>query len=156
MTDYDITIKTSSEVTLYGTEDDTIVVPSTVRFDTDRKKADIDIDSDSAVRVGIPKNAEHIEISIKGGVLNMSNLVFEKAEIDAKNDVRVTLDGTEGAVDINILDGKAELAVPAGFKFDTKCEGKNNNIECDIATTSETSNVIELNGKNSVLKIIEK
>ena len=44
MKDYDIKIKKATEVTFYGTENDTIVVPSKVRFDTDRDYADIDIE----------------------------------------------------------------------------------------------------------------
>ena len=154
MKDYDIKIKNSSEVTLYGTEDNTIVVPATVKFDTDHEQADIDIDGDIPVKVGIPKNAEHIEIDIKGGVLNVSNLAFERIEIDTKGDLKLALDGTQGAVDINIIGGNVELRVPKGFAFNTRCEGKNNNIECNTVTTADTCNMIELNGKNSVLKII--
>jgi len=156
MKDYDIRIKSSTEVTFYGTDDDTIVVPASVKFDTDRSQADIDIDGDSAVKIGIPKNAEHIEIDIRGGVLNISNLTFERIEIDSKSNLKISLEDTQGRVDINLLEGEAELTVPAGFQFDTRNEGRNTRIECDIPTTDNTCNMIEFNGRSSVLKIVEK
>ena len=50
MKDYDIKIKKAAEATLFATDNDTIVVPSKVKFDTDRDQADIDIDGVGAGR----------------------------------------------------------------------------------------------------------
>lgn len=157
MKDYDIKIKNANEVRIYGTDNDTIVVPSKVRFDTARGHADIDIKDVSDVQIGLPDKAEKIELNISSASLSVEGISFEKMEIDAKGDIKVAVDGLSGKLDINMIGGTCELLVPADFKFSTRCEGRDNSIECTgVAATEGASNIIELNGKNSTLRITAK
>lgn len=153
MKDYDIRIKNASEVTLFGTKDDTMVVPATVKFDTDRSKCDIDIKDTDSVKIGIPDKAEHVELNIADSRLTVSDIRFEKLEIDAKGKIVIDIKDTIGPIDINLVNGSAELLVHKGFCFSTVVKGINNSIENDNVESLDSINVIELNGKNSVLKI---
>ena len=153
MKDYDIKIKGSCAVKVFGTKDDTIVVPSDVKLDSDRNRADIDIKDVSDVKIGIPGEAEKIELNITDSTMKISDLSFEEFEIDAKGEITVELSGTEGPVDINMIGGKATLIVPEGFSFFTVNKGKNNTIECALSETPGSNNKIELNGKDSTLII---
>lgn len=153
MKDYDIKIKKAEEVTIYGTDNDTIVVPSKVKFDTDRDQADIDIEGVAKALVGIPPEAEHIELFIEDAVLNLKGISFERMEIDGEGKLTISLEDVDGSIDINMIKGTAELIVPSGFAFATRCEGKNNVIDCQVPLTEGAKNVIELNGKNSTLTI---
>lgn len=153
MKDYDIKIKKASEVTLYATDNDTIVVPSKVKFDTDRDQADIDIEGVEKALVGIPPMAGNIEVFIENTTLNLKGLSFERLEIDAEGRITIIADRIDGNIDINMLKGEAVLIVPEGFVFNTRCEGKNNEIRCGLPTDPNAKNTIELNGKNSILTI---
>ena len=153
MKDYDIKIKNAKTVTLYGTENDTIVVPSKARIDTDRDQADIDIEGVENTIVGIPPKAGHIELFIEDTVLDLKGISFERIEIDGSGKIVIRLDSIEGNIDINMIRGEAELTVPSGYSFVTRCEGKNNEIDCDIDQDPDAKNVIEFNGKNSKLTI---
>ena len=153
MKDYDIKIKKASEVTLYATDNDTIVVPSKVKFDTDRDSADIDIEDVEKALVGIPPMADHIELFIENATLNLKGISFERMEIDAEGRITIIADQINGNIDINMLKGEAELVIPEGFSFNARCEGKNNEIRCEIPEDPNAKNTIELNGKNSVLTI---
>ena len=153
MKDYDIKIKKASEITLYATDNDTIVVPSKVKFDTDRDSCDIDIEGVEKALVGIPPMAENVELFIENTTLNLKGISFSRLEIDAEGKITIIADRIDGNIDINMLKGEAELIVPEGFVFNTRCEGKNNEIICEIPTDPNAKNTIELNGKNSVLTI---
>ncbi len=153
MKDYDIKIKKAAEVTLYATDNDTIVVPSKVKFDTDRDQADIDIEGVEKALVGIPPMAGNVEVFIENAVMYLKGISFERLEIDAEGKIQIVADQIDGNIDINMLKGEAELIVPEGFVFATRCEGKNNEIRCEIPTDPSAKNTIELNGKNSVLTI---
>lgn len=153
MKDFDINIKNASEVTLFGTKDHTMVVPDQVKFDSDRNRADIDIKDLASVKIGIPEQAEKVELNIADSKIFVSGLTFERLEIDAKGSIAIDIDGTRGPVDINMVEGSAELIVHKGFRFCTRIKGSNNAIECDLAEDHNSENVIEINGKNSILKI---
>ena len=153
MKDYDIKIKKATEATLFATDNDTIVVPLKVKFDTDRDQADIDIDGVDNALIGIPPMAVNIEVFIENTTLNLKGISFERLEIDGEGSIRIFADRIDGNIDINLLKGEAELIVPEGFSFNTRCEGKNNEIRCDLPLDPNAKNTIELNGKNSVLTI---
>ena len=153
MKDYDIKIKGKSDVTLTGTGDNTIIVPSEAKLDSAADKADIDIRDVSRVTLGIPKDAEKVEISLEDSSLVIRDLTFERLEIDGKGHIVIDIENTNGPVDINMISGTADLKVHEGFPFTTSLKGKNNRIECDIPTDCTCRNVIELNGKDSVLNI---
>ena len=153
MKDYDINVKGAQNVNVFGTKDNTIVVPSDVRLDSDRNKADIDIKDVSDVKIGIPENAEKIELNITDSKIAVTDLSFEEFEIDGKGEITVEIDGTNGPIDINMIGGTATLIVPEGFSFFTVVKGKNNRIDSDIAEDHSSANKIELNGKDTVLLI---
>ena len=154
MKDYDIKVRGRCEITFFGTDNDTIIVPSNVKFDSDRDSADIDIEAGSNVTIGIPCEAEHVELDVMDSNISIKDLSFEKLEIDAKGRIEVKIENVKGPIDINMVSGEAVLKVPEGYSFRTNREGKNNFIECSIPQDISTDNVIELNLKNSVLKIV--
>jgi len=156
MKDYDIKIKNGREITFFGTSDDTIVVPSSVKFDTDCKRADIEINEETTVKIGIPNVADHIELDVAGARLIIKDLTFDRMEIDAKGQITVQTENIRGSIDINMIGGTAELIVDGNYKFDKVVKGRNNNIETSIATSAEAPYKVELNGKESVLKITRK
>ena len=153
MKDFDIKIEKNSIVTIFGTEDDTIVIPAEAKIDPSRSKFDISL-GDKATKFGIPQNSEKIEINADGSNITVENVSFERLEIDAKGSVLVKLDGTIGPVDISMAGGEATLIVNEDFSFTTDLKGKNNKIECDIEEDTTSENVIQLNGKDSILKIV--
>ena len=154
MKDYDINIKGSCEVKVFGTNDNTMVVPASVKFDSDRNKADIDIKDERDVKIGIPGQAEKIELNITDSRISVTDIKFEQLEIDGKGDITIEVSGVEGKIDINMIGGTAKLMVPSGFAFSTECKGKNNRIECDLAEDQTSPVRIELNGKDTRLTIV--
>ena len=153
MKDYDIKIRNNSEIRVYGTSDNTISVPCDVKLDADRHNVDIDILEKTNANIGLPGEAEHIELNIEDAKLTMEGMVFEKCEIDAKGSIEVQITNVTGSIDINMVGGTAVLKVPSNYSFRTVCEGNGNAIECGAVADPASSNVIELNGKNSTLKI---
>ena len=155
MKDYDIKIKKASEATVFATDNDTIVVPAKVKFDTDHDQADIDIEGVEKALVGIPPMAGNVEVFIENATLYLKGISFERLEIDGEGKIRIIADRIDGNIDINMIKGEAELIVPEGFSFNTRCERKNNEIDCAVTIDPDAKNVIELNGKNSKLTIRE-
>ena len=68
----------------------------------------------------------------------------------------VETENIRGNIDINMAGGKAELIVDGNYRFDKVVKGRNNNIETDIEASPEAPFKVELNGKDSVLKITAK
>jgi len=153
MKDYEIKIENANEVILYATDNDTIVVPSSVHFETDRDQAEINIDGVENVLIGIPPKAGHIELFIKDSRLQMKGISFERMEIDGDGKLSILADHVDGNIDVNLLKSEAELIVSSDYVFTTRTEGKNNEIDCQAKTDPNAKNVIELNGKNSKLTI---
>ena len=153
MKDYDIKIKRSREIELFGTQDDTIVVPSDSKLDSDRNRVDMDIYEASKCRIGIPEDAEDVELNFTDAALKLSNISFKKLQIDAKGKILIELQDVTGPIDINMVGGQAELILSPSMAFKVVCEGKNNSILCDEEQSEDTVNVIELNGKDSTLII---
>ena len=153
MKDFDIKIEKSRVVKVFGTEDNTIVIPADAKIDPSRSKFDITLGGNAA-KFGIPHDSEKIEIAAEGSDITVENVSFERLEIDAKGTIIVKLDGTAGPVDINMDGGEATLIVKEGFSFRTEVKGKNNKIECELPQDELAANKIELNGKDSTLKIV--
>ena len=153
MKDYEINIKNAKEVTIFATDNDTIVVPSKVTFESGHDQAEIHIDSVENATIGIPPEADHIELSVENATVNVKGISFSRIEIDGKGKLLINTDTLSGNIDINMISGEAELVVPEGCGFSTRTEGKNNTISCQIETDPASATTIELNGKNSVLTI---
>ena len=156
MKDFDIKVPDNCKVTLFGTDNGTIVVPASVIFDSDRGQADIEIKDVTEVEIGIPKESEHIEINLACSSLTLRNLAYERIEIDCRESAQIDIENAAGAMDINIMNGQVTLMVPAGYEFTTRNEGRDTSMEYSIPTTANARNVIELNGKNSVLSIVNR
>ena len=156
MKDYDIKIRNNSEIKIYGTSDNTITIPCEVKIDTDRNHADIDIVKETNAVIGLPSQVEHVELNIEDAKVKLEGIDFGQFEIDAKGSVEIDITNLSGCIDINMVGGMAVLKVPDDYRFNTRCEGKGNEIECSLPTDDASANVIELNGKNSKLIIESK
>ncbi len=153
MKDFDIKIKGSCEARIFGTGDETMVLPSNAKIDTARDKGDITTDAKN-VKIGLPSCAEKVEIAAEASDITIESLEFETLEIDAKEKVTIRLIDTKGKIDINMIGGEATLIVPEDYTFTTSVKGKNNKIESSFGEDVTSGNIIELNGKDSALKII--
>jgi len=153
MKDYDINVKGSCKVELFGTGDDTIVVPSSVKLDSDRNKADIEIRDVKTAKIGIPEGSEKIELACKDSDVSVKDLVFEQLEIDGKGNISVEVVNIVGSLEINMVNGQAQLKVPEGFRFRYELKGRNNCINCTLPCDDQAETVVEFNGSNSVLNI---
>ena len=153
MKDFDIKIKGNCEARIFGTGDETMVLPSNAKIDTARDKGDITTDAKN-VKIGLPSCAEKVEIEAAGSDITIERLKFETLEIDAKEQILIRLIDTEGKIDINMIGGEATLIVPEDYTFTTSVKGKNNKIEGSIEEDVTSKNCIEINGKDSTLKII--
>ena len=153
MKDYDIRIKNSNEVSLFGTTDNTITVPANVKLDSDLNRLDIDIKNQELVKICLPNKAEKVELNITDSKLYIHDVSYDEFEIDAKGKIVIDITNVNGPIDINMVGGEAELIVHEGYGFRTVCKGKNNTINNSIAEDNTSLNVIELNGKDTVLNI---
>ncbi|MCR5529272.1 MAG: hypothetical protein K6F49_08645 [Saccharofermentans sp.] len=153
MKDFDIKIKGSCEARIFGTGDETMILPSNAKIDTARDKGDITTDAKN-VKIGLPSCAEKVEIAAEASDITIESLEFETLEIDAKEKVTIRLIDTKGKIDINMIGGEATLIVPEEYTFTTSVKGKNNKIESSLGEDVTSGNIIELNGKDSALKII--
>ena len=153
MKDFDIKIKGSCEARIFGTGDETMVFPCTAKIDTAGDKGDITTDAKN-VKIGLPSCAEKVEIAAEASDITIESLEFETLEIDAKEKVTIRLIDTKGKIDINMIGGEATLIVPEDYTFTTSVKGKNNKIESSLGEDVTSRNIIELNGKDSALKII--
>ena len=156
MVDYDIKIREAGKITLYGTADNTIVVPSNVKFDTDRRKADIEVDSNAVVKVGIPDKAEKVELEAKNAEVVLKDLTFENLEMDCKGTMVIDVENISGSLEINLVGGEAVLKVPQGFAFRVVNKGRSTTVDCGVETDDGAENIVEFNGKDSSLKIVQK
>lgn len=153
MKDFDIKIKGSCEARIFGTGDETMVLPSNAKIDTARDTVDITTDF-KEVKIGLPSCSEKVEIAAEASDITIESLEFETLEIDAKEKITIRLIDTKGKIDINMIGGEATLIVPEGYSFTTSVKGKNNKIDCDLPQDELAANKIELNGKDSTLKIV--
>ncbi len=153
MNDYDIRIKNSTEVNLFGTTDNTITVPANVKLDSDLNRLDIDIKNQDTVKICLPNKAEKVELNITDSKLNIHDVSYDEFEIDGKGKITIDIRNVSGPIDINMIGGEAELIVHEGYSFRTVCKGKNNSINSNIPEDNGSLNVIELNGKDTVLNI---
>ena len=153
MNDFDIKIKGNCEATIFGTGDETMVIPCNAKIDTARDKGDITTDA-KEVKIGLPSCSEKVEIAAEASDITIDSLEFETLEIDAKEKITIRLIDTEGKIDINMIGGEATLIVPEGYSFTTSNTGRNNKILCDLSQDVTSKNIVEFGGKESSLKII--
>lgn len=151
-----------------------------IKFDDLYNKLDIDINNknkieDVITNIYLPqKYIEEIELNSKIKTLNISNLVLEKLEYDGslkyinvnntkgnivlnttKCDIEAKYDKLDGQLEVNIINSTARVEIPKGTEYKTILKGTKNQF-IDALETENSKNIIELNGINSKLIIIEK
>lgn len=151
-----------------------------ITFDDFYYKLDIDIKSkkqiqDMVINMYLPeKYINDIELNSKIKILNISNLELNKLEYDGdlkylnvknskgeivlnttKCDIEANYDKLEGMLEVNTINSVARVEVPKGTEYKTILKGIKNEF-IDAVNTENSNNVIELNGINSKLIIIEK
>ena len=151
-----------------------------ITFDDLYYKLDIDIKSkkqiqDMVINMYLPeKYINDIELNSKIKILNISNLELNKLEYDGdlkylnvknskgeivlnttKCDIEANYDKSEGMLEVNTINSVARVEVPKGTEYKTILKGIKNEF-IDAVNTENSNNVIELNGINSKLIIIEK
>lgn len=169
--------KVKVEVISYETEDLNDLLK--IKFDDLYNKMDIDIKNksinDLIINIYIPeKYIDEIELKTKSKLLSINNLNINKIEVDGslkylnvlnskgrivlnttKCDVEVDYDKFDGILEVNTFNSTARVSIPKETKYKTVLKGIKNSF-IDAVNTEESNNIIELNGLNSKLIVIEK
>ncbi|MBR0491862.1 MAG: helix-turn-helix transcriptional regulator [Clostridia bacterium] len=151
-----------------------------IKFDELYNKLDIDIKNSKIIdniilNIYLPeKYIEDIELNTKIKTLNISDIEISKLEFDGelkyinvKNskgkvvlnttrcDIEADYDKLDGELEVNIVNSTARVQIPKGSKYKTILKGKKNQF-INENVSEDATNIIELNGLNSKLIIIEK
>ena len=151
-----------------------------VKFDDLYNRLDINIknknkDFDAIINLYLPeKYINEIELASKMKTLNISDLDVKTLEYDGtlkylnvnnskgefvlnttKCDVEATFDKLDGILEVNTINSISRVTLPKDTKYNTKLKGIKNEF-IDANNNEDASNIIELNGANSKLIIIEK
>ena len=151
-----------------------------INFDNLYNRLDINIKNKHNIRnvvinIFLPeKYINDIEINSTMRLLGVSNLNFKKLEYDGalkylnvnnskgevvlnttKSDIEADYDKFEGSLEVNTINSVARVRIPKGTNYKTILKGKKNEF-VDAVNVEESINIIELNGFNSKLIVIEK
>ena len=150
-----------------------------IKYDDSYNRMDIDIKnkniSDLILNIYIPeKYIDEIELKTKAKSLSINHIIIPKIEIDGslkylnvteskgkivlnttKCDIEANYDEFNGALEVNTFNSTARVTIPKDTKYKTILKGIKNNF-IDTINTEESTNIIELNGINSKLIVIEK
>lgn len=151
-----------------------------IKFDDLYNKMDIDIKNSKPLEKSIiniyipPKYLDEMELNSKSKTLNIFNLDINKLEYDGilkylnvnnskgkivlnttKCDIEACYDKLDGILEINTFNGISRVVIPKDSKYQTILKGVKNQF-IDANETPNADNIIELNGVNSKLIIIEK
>lgn len=168
------------KIELLSNEQENLEESFKVKFDNLYNKLDIDIKErkqiqDITINMFLPeKYINDIELNSKMKILNISNLELNKLEYDGnlkylnvknskgeivlnttKCDIEANYDKLEGTLEVNTINSIARVEIPKGTEYKTILKGIKNEL-IDAYNTENSNNVIELNGMNSKLIIIEK
>ena len=181
---YEMNIKPNSEekvkIELYSDEEESISELYKIKFDNNYDRLDIDIKGkskcqDIIMNIYIPeKYINEIELNSKMKTLNIFDLNLNEFEYDGelkylnvnnskgiivlnvtKCDVEVNYDKFNGSLEVNTINSTARVELPNGTKYKTILKGIRNKF-IDANSVDDSTNIIELNGANSKLIIIEK
>ena len=181
---YELNLSASNDelvkVELISNEEEHIEEYYKVKFDDLYNKLDIDIKSkkdinDIKVNLYLPsKYINEIELKSKIKILNIDGLNCEKLEYDGilkylnvknsktriilnttKSDIEADYDKFEGVLEVNTFNSISRVKLPKESIYKTILKGKKNEF-IDAVTMEDANNIIELNGINSKLIIIEK
>lgn len=151
-----------------------------VKFDNLYNKLDIDIKNNKKcekikINIYLPqKYIEDIELNAKVKTINIFDLELEKLEYDgslkyinikntkgrivlnaSKCDIEANYDKLDGILEVNTINSTARIEIPKGTEYKTILKGAKNKF-IDAKDVEESNNIIELNGLNSKLIVIEK
>ena len=168
------------KVELLSNEEENLKDNYKIKFDGLYNKLDIDIKGkkeiqDININMYLPeKYINDIELKSKIKKLNISNLDYRKIEYDGdlkylnirnskgemvlnttKCDIEANYDKLDGSLEVNTLNSTARVMVPKGTEYKTILKGFKNEF-VDAVNNEDAKNVIELNGMNSKLIVIEK
>ena len=158
MKDFDIVVKGNLELSVNGA-DGYIRIPENVKMDVARDRADLTLDAadcNGKALIEVPVNSEHIEIKCEGSKIDIRNISFDEFEIDSKGDVEVNIEDIRGELSINLIDATATVTVKPETRFNVVNKGKGNTVTYAGAAYNDADLTIEINGKNSELKILTK
>ena len=167
------------KIELLSNEEEFLVDIFNIKFDDLYNNLDIDIKSkqqvqDVSINMYLPeKYIEDIELNSKIKTLNISNIELNKLEYDgdlkylnvrkakgiivlntSKCDVEANYDKLDGTLEVNTINSTARVELPRGSEYKTILKGIKNQF-IDAINVEESDNVIELNGVNSKLIVIE-
>lgn len=168
------------KIELLSNEEEKLSEIFKIKFDDLYNKLDIDIKNkkqvqDIIINLYLPeKYINDIELNSKIKTLNITNLELKKLEYDGdlkylnirnsrgkivlnttKCDIEANYDKFDGALEVNTINSTARVEIPKGTKYKTILKGIKNEI-IDAINTENSENIIELNGMNSKLIVIEK
>ena len=168
------------KVELLSNEEANLEESYKIKFDDLYNKLDIDIKNkkqvqDITINLYLPeKYIDEIELDSKIKTLNISNLELNKLEYDGdlkylnvrkskgrivlnttKCDVEANYDKLDGMLEVNTINSTTRVEIPKGTEYKTILKGIKNEF-VDAVNTEESKNVIEINGINSKLIVIEQ
>lgn len=168
------------KVELLSNEEENLEESYKIKFDDLYNKLDIDIKNkkqvqDITINLYLPeKYIDEIELNSKIKTLNISNLELNKLEYDGdlkylnvrkskgkivlnttKCDVEAIYDKLDGTLEVNTINSTTRVEIPKGTEYKTILKGIKNEF-VDAVNTEESKNVIEINGINSRLIVIEQ
>lgn len=180
---YELIIKSNIDekvkVELLSNEIENIEDVFKVKFDDRYTDLDIDIksklkNSDISINLYLPKkyindielnsklkylNIYDLDLNIEyDGDLKYLNVSNSKSNIvlnTTKSDVEANYDIFDGTLEVNTFNSTSRVYIPKNTKYKTVLKGRKNEF-VDSVNIEESNNVIELNGMNSKLIIIEK
>ena len=172
--------KEKVKVELLSNEEENLKESYKIKFDDLYNKLDIDIKNkkqvqDITINLYLPeKYIDEIELNSKIKTLNISNLELNKLEYDGdlkylnvrkskgkivlnttKCDVEAIYDKLDGTLEVNTINSTTRVEIPKGTEYKTILKGIKNEF-VDAVNTEESKNVIEINGINSKLIVIEQ
>lgn len=168
------------KIELLSNEEENLEELFKIKIDDLYDNTDIDIKSakqveDITINMYLPeKYIDNIELNSKMKILNISNIDMKRIEYDGtlkylnvrnskgkvilnttKCDIEASYDKFDGALEVNTINSVARVEIPKGTKYKTILEGIKNEFVNAVSDEDE-KNIIELNGANSKLIIIEK
>ncbi len=167
------------KIELLSNEEENLIGNFNIKFDDLYNRLDIGIKGkkqtkDIIMNIYLPeKYINHIELKSKIKRLNIANIEFKKLEYDGelkylnvrnskgeialnttKCDIEANYDKLDGILEINTINSTARIELPKGTEYKTVLKGIRNEF-IDTINTEDAQNVIELNGINSKLMVIE-
>ena len=165
---------------LLSNEEENLEEDFKVKFDDLYNKLDIDVKTkkqveDIKVNLYLPeKYIDEIELNSKIKTLNISNIEIKKLEYDGdlkylnvknskgeivlnttKCDIEANYDKLDGTLEVNTINSTARVELPKDSEYKTILKGLKNEF-IDAINTEDAKNIIELNGMNSKLIVIER